>query len=92
MACDLAVAARSASFIQAFSKIGLVPDAGGTWFLLQEAGPGARDGLRDAGRQGAGAAGEEWGMIWKCVDDDALAAETAQLARHLATLPTKALA
>ncbi|MCJ7798356.1 MAG: 2-(1,2-epoxy-1,2-dihydrophenyl)acetyl-CoA isomerase PaaG [Polaromonas sp.] len=89
--CDLVLAARSASFIQAFSKIGLIPDAGGTWLLPRLVGRGRALGLALlADRLGAEEA-ERMGLIWQCVDDAALAGDALALAQRLASLPVKAL-
>jgi 2-(1,2-epoxy-1,2-dihydrophenyl)acetyl-CoA isomerase len=89
MTCDMAVAAPGASFIQAFSKIGLVPDAGGSWLLVQKLGLARAMGLALTGdKLGAGQA-REWGLIWD-VADDPLAAAIA-LAQRLAAMPTRAL-
>lgn len=88
LACDLVLAARSASFIQAFSKIALVPDCGGTWWLPRLAGLQRAMGMALlAGRVSAEDA-ERWGLVWKCVDDDKLMEEANALARTLATGPT----
>lgn len=92
LACDIVLAARSASFIQAFCKLGLVPDAGGTWALPRAVGMARAMGLALLGDKLSAEQAEAWGMIWKCVDDDQLAAETDRLARHFATAPTKGLA
>ena len=89
--CDIVVAARSASFLQAFSKIGLVPDCGGTWLLPRLVGRGRAFGLAMLADKLAAADAERIGLIWKCVDDDAFAGEVETLAARLATLPTKAL-
>lgn len=89
MTCDIAIAAPAASFIQAFSKIGLIPDAGGTWFLTQRLGLARAMALAMTGDKLSSAQAKEWGMIWD-VADDCVAAATA-LAGRLATLPTKAL-
>lgn len=90
-ACDIVVAARSASFIQAFCKIGLVPDSGGTWILPRVAGLARARGLALLGEKLPAEKAEQWGMIWKCVDDDKLQEETLSMAKHLATQPTKGL-
>ena len=92
LACDLVVAARSASFIQAFAKIALVPDAGGTWFLPRLVGHQRAMGLALLGDKLSAEQAEQWGLIWRCVDDDAFAAEVDILAARLATAPTQALA
>ena len=89
MTCDIAIAAPSASFIQAFSKIGLIPDAGGTWFLAQRLGLARAMALAFTGDKLPAAQAKDWGMIWD-VADDCLGAATA-LAQRLATMPTQAL-
>ena len=89
MTCDIAIAAPTASFIQAFSKIGLVPDAGGTWFLAQRLGLARAVGLAMTGDKLSATQARDWGMIWD-VADDCLAAATA-LAQRLAAMPTRAL-
>ena len=92
LACDIVLAARSASFIQAFCKIGLIPDAGGTWTLPRLVGQARAMGLAMLGDKVSAEQAEQWGMIWRCVDDEALMTEAEQLAAHLATQPTKGLA
>jgi len=89
MSCDIAIAAPTASFIQAFSKIGLIPDAGGSWFLPQRVGLARALGLAMTADKLSATQARDWGMIWD-VADDPLAAATA-LAQRLATMPTKAL-
>lgn len=89
MACDIAIAAPGASFIQAFSKIGLVPDSGGTWLLPQRVGLARAMALAFTGDKLAAADAKAMGMIWD-VQDDALAAAKA-MAQRLAAMPTKAL-
>jgi 2-(1,2-epoxy-1,2-dihydrophenyl)acetyl-CoA isomerase len=69
LACDLVVAARSASFLQAFSKIGLIPDTGGTWFLPQRVGMARAIGLALLADKLPAEKAAEWGLIWDCVDD-----------------------
>jgi 2-(1,2-epoxy-1,2-dihydrophenyl)acetyl-CoA isomerase len=91
LACDIVLAERSASFVQAFAKIGLVPDSGGSWLLPQRIGMARAMGLALLAEKLPAERAEQWGLIWKCVDDAALATETAQLAQHLAAQPTKAL-
>jgi 2-(1,2-epoxy-1,2-dihydrophenyl)acetyl-CoA isomerase len=91
LACDIVLAARSAVFIQAFCKIGLIPDAGGTWFLPRQVGRARAAGLALLGDKLPAERAEAWGLIWKAVDDDRLASEAQALARHLATQPTTAL-
>jgi len=92
LACDIVIAARGAKFVQAFCKIGLLPDSGGTWILPRLVGPARAAGLALLGDAVTAEQAAEWGLIWKCVDDAQLAAETEALARHLATQPTKGLA
>jgi 2-(1,2-epoxy-1,2-dihydrophenyl)acetyl-CoA isomerase len=91
-ACDLVYAARSASFLQAFARIGLIPDAGGTWVLPRLAGPMRARGLAMLAEPFPAETAEAWGLIWKCVDDDKLEAEVAAVAGKLAAAPTYALA
>ena len=91
LACDLVIATKSASFLQAFSKIGLIPDTGGTWFLPQRIGMARAMGLALLAEKLPADQAAAWGLIWECVDDDAFAARIDALARQLATAPTKAL-
>ncbi|WP_186252456.1 2-(1,2-epoxy-1,2-dihydrophenyl)acetyl-CoA isomerase PaaG [Burkholderia gladioli] len=91
LACDLVLAARSASFIQSFVKIGLVPDSGGTWFLPQRVGFARALGLALTGDKLGAEQAAEWGMIWRAVDDEALAATATTLATELARQPTRAI-
>jgi 2-(1,2-epoxy-1,2-dihydrophenyl)acetyl-CoA isomerase len=92
LACDIVLAGRSASFIQAFSKIGLVPDTGGTWLLPRLVGRARALGLALLGDKLAASDAERIGLVWKCVDDAALADEAATLAQRLGGMPVKALA
>jgi 2-(1,2-epoxy-1,2-dihydrophenyl)acetyl-CoA isomerase len=92
LCCDFVVAARSASFIQAFSKIGLVPDCGGTWLLPRLVGRARALGLAMTGDKLPAEEAERIGMIWKCVDDAALTESVQALAAKLALMPSKALA
>jgi 2-(1,2-epoxy-1,2-dihydrophenyl)acetyl-CoA isomerase len=92
LACDIVLAARSASFVQVFCKIGLVPDSGGTWNLPRAVGLARAKGLALLGDKLTAEQAESWGMIWQCVDDDQLMGEAIKLAEHLATQPTKGLA
>jgi len=89
MTCDIAIAAPGASFIQAFSKIGLIPDAGGSWFLVERLGLARAMALAMTGDKLPAAQAKEWGLIWD-VQDDPLAAALA-MAEKLATMPTQAL-
>jgi 2-(1,2-epoxy-1,2-dihydrophenyl)acetyl-CoA isomerase len=88
---DIVIAARSASFIQAFSKIGLIPDCGGTWLLPRLVGRAQALGLAMLADKLSAEDAVRIGLIWKCVDDAALPAEVAAIAARLATLPTRAL-
>jgi 2-(1,2-epoxy-1,2-dihydrophenyl)acetyl-CoA isomerase len=90
-ACDLVIAARSASFLQAFCRIGLVPDTGGTWFLPRLAGSARAMGLMLLGEPLPAEKAADWGLIWKVVDDDRLMEEAATLAKRLAQGPTVGL-
>jgi len=91
LACDIVLAARSAAFIQAFVKIGLVPDCGGTYFLPRLAGTQRAMALAMTGERLSAEDAERWGLIWKCVDDADLAAESEKLATQLASGPTASL-
>jgi 2-(1,2-epoxy-1,2-dihydrophenyl)acetyl-CoA isomerase len=91
LACDIVLAARSAVFIQAFSKIGLVPDAGGSYFLPRLVGSARAMALTLLGDKLGAEQAAQWGMIWRAVDDAELLAEARQLARHLAAQATVAL-
>jgi 2-(1,2-epoxy-1,2-dihydrophenyl)acetyl-CoA isomerase len=92
LACDLVIAARSASFVQAFAKLGLVPDSGGTWFLPRLAGTARAMGLALLGDKLPAEQAAEWGLIWRCVADSELADVVAGLATQLAAAPTRGLA
>jgi 2-(1,2-epoxy-1,2-dihydrophenyl)acetyl-CoA isomerase len=91
LACDIVLAARSASFIQIFCKIGLIPDSGGTWNLPRAVGMARARGLALLGDRLPAETAEEWGLIWKCVDDDKLREEAKKMADHFASQPTVAL-
>jgi len=91
-ACDIVLAARSASFIQAFCKIGLVPDSGGTWTLPRLVGHARAMALSMLGDKISAEQAQSWGMIWQVVDDEQLKDEALSLAKRLATQPTKGLA
>ena len=88
LACDIVVAARSARFVQAFSKLGLVPDAGATHFLTGRLGTARALGLALSGEQLTAEQAEAWGLIWKCVDDAELMPTVRALAERLAAGPT----
>ena len=89
LACDLVIAARSASFIQSFSKVGLLPDSGGTWFLPRLVGNARAMGLALLGDKLSAEEAVAWGLIWKVVDDAQLMNEATSAARSLAEGPTK---
>jgi 2-(1,2-epoxy-1,2-dihydrophenyl)acetyl-CoA isomerase len=92
LACDLVIAAKSASFIQSFSKLGLVPDSGGTWFLPRLVGPARAIGLAFMADKLSAEQAAAWGLIWRCVEDAELPGVVDQLARQLAAAPTRGLA
>ena len=92
LGCDLVVAARGASFIQAFSKIGLVPDCGGTWLLPRLVGRARALGLALTGDKLGAEEAQRIGLIWQCVDDALLMDAALDLARRLAAMPVRALA
>jgi 2-(1,2-epoxy-1,2-dihydrophenyl)acetyl-CoA isomerase len=89
LACDIVIAARSASFVQSFAKLGLVPDSGGTYFLPRLVGTARAMGLSLLGERLSAEEAQRWGLIWKAVDDAKLADEAAAMARSLAAGPTK---
>ena len=91
LACDIVLAGRSASFIQAFSKIGLIPDSGGTWLLPRLVGRARALGLALLGDKLPAAEAERIGLIWRCVDDTALADAALSLASRLAARSTRGL-
>jgi 2-(1,2-epoxy-1,2-dihydrophenyl)acetyl-CoA isomerase len=92
LGCDLVIAARSASFIQAFSKIGLIPDCGGTWLLPRLVGRARAIGLAMTGDKLPAEEAQRIGLIWQCVDDAALMDAALALANKLSVMPTQALA
>ena len=91
LACDIVIAAKSASFIQVFSRIGLIPDAGGTYTLPRLVGTARAMAAAMLAEKVSAEQAEQWGMIWKCVDDDRLMNEATALARQLAGQATRAL-
>jgi len=91
LACDLVIAAKSASFIQSFSKLGLVPDSGATWFLPRLVGTARALGLAMLGERLHAADAAAWGLIWRCVEDAEFAATVDALAGALAAAPTRGL-
>ena len=92
LACDIVIATKSASFIQAFCKIGLVPDSGGTYFLPRLVGSARAMGLAFFGDRVSAEQAADWGLIWKCVDDGEFVATTDAMAAQLADAPTAGLA
>lgn len=89
LVCDLVYAAESASFIQSFSKLGLVPDSGGTWWLPRLVGPARAMGLALLGEKLTATQAAEWGVIWRCVADDQLMSTVRSVALQLAAGPTR---
>lgn len=92
MACDFVLAARSASFILSFAKIGLVPDSGSSWHLARAIGLPRAKALAMLGNKLSADQAEQWGLIYQVHDDENLMTEARKLAGHLATQPTTALA
>jgi 2-(1,2-epoxy-1,2-dihydrophenyl)acetyl-CoA isomerase len=92
LACDIVLAARSASFIQSFARVGLVPDSGGTWTLPRLIGDARARGLALTAEPLSAQKAEDWGLIWKCVDDAALSSEAQKLCEYFAAAPTQGLA
>jgi 2-(1,2-epoxy-1,2-dihydrophenyl)acetyl-CoA isomerase len=92
LACDIVLAAKSASFVEVFCKLGLVPDTGGTYFLPRLIGTARAMGLSMLGEKLTAERAESWGLIWKCVPDAELQQETQAMARHFASAPTRGLA
>jgi 2-(1,2-epoxy-1,2-dihydrophenyl)acetyl-CoA isomerase len=92
LACDIVIATKSASFIQSFSKIGLVPDSGGTWLLPRLVGNARAIGLSFLADKLAAEQAAQWGLIWRCVDDAEFKDAVDVLARQFASAPTRGLA
>ena len=91
LAGDITLATRSASFVLAFARIGLVPDAGSTFFLPQRIGKARAAGLAMLGEKIDAETAEQWGLVWKCIDDAEFASTVDAYARRLASAPTRAL-
>lgn len=91
LACDIVIAARSAKFIQAFSRIGLIPDAGGSWSLTRILGEPRAKALTMTAEPLTAETAADWGLIWKVVDDADLLTSATELARRLAAGPTLGL-
>jgi 2-(1,2-epoxy-1,2-dihydrophenyl)acetyl-CoA isomerase len=92
LACDIVLAARSATFVQAFARIGLIPDCGGTWFLPRLIGAARARALAMLAEPLTAEKAESWGLIWKAVDDASLMPEATKLCEHFAKAPTVGLA
>ena len=92
LSCDLVLARRSAKFVQAFSSIGLIPDAGGTWVLPHLIGQARALGFTLTGGTVSAAQAEQWGLIWRAIEDEAFDAEVESLTAQLANAPTQGLA
>src|SRR5213079_2911976 len=92
LGCDIVFAARSASFVQAFAKIGLIPDCGGTWLLPRLIGPARARALALTAEPLPAEKAEAWGMIWKACPDDELMTEAHKLCVQFASAPTVGLA
>ena len=91
LACDIVIAARSAAFVQAFCRLGLVPDSGATWFLPRLVGNARAVGLSMLGDKLPAQQAADWGLIWRCVDDAELVQTVDKLAAELALAPTLGL-
>jgi len=92
MACDIVIAARSASFILSFAKVGLVPDSGSSWHFARALGLPRAKALAMLGNKLKAEQAEQWGLIYQVVDDENLMQEAQELSGYLATQPTEALA
>ena len=92
MGCDIALAAHNASFTMAFSKIGLIPDSGGTYLLPRLVGTARAMGLAVFGAKLSAEQAANWGLIWRCVDDAELPAAVDAMLKQLASAPTRGLA
>jgi len=91
-ACDIVIAAKSAKFIMSFANIGLVPDSGGSWAMPRLVGQARALGMALTGEPVSAEKAADWGLVWKCVDDDQLADETNALIEKFASAPTRGLA
>jgi 2-(1,2-epoxy-1,2-dihydrophenyl)acetyl-CoA isomerase len=92
LACDIVIAGKSASFVEAFCRLGLIPDTGGTWILPRLIGMARATGLAMLGEKLTADRAEQWGLIWKAVPDELLMTEATAMAEHFAIAPTKGLA
>ncbi|GJM01473.1 MAG: 2-(1,2-epoxy-1,2-dihydrophenyl)acetyl-CoA isomerase [Methyloligella sp.] len=91
LACDIVVATKSAQFMQAFSKIGLTPDTGNTWFLAKNIGTARAIGMTYLSGKISALQAKEWGLIWDVFNDEEFSETTMELAKTLSQAPTKAL-
>ena len=92
MACDIVIAARSASFILSFAKVGLVPDSGSSWHFARAIGLPRAKAMAMLGTKIKAEQAEQWGLIYQVVDNEALESTSTEMAAHLAKQPTEALA
>jgi 2-(1,2-epoxy-1,2-dihydrophenyl)acetyl-CoA isomerase len=92
LACDIVIAARSAKFVQTFARVGLIPDSGGTWLLPRLIGEARARGLALLAQDLPAEIAANWGLIWKCVNDDALIYEARRICEHFSVAPTQGLA
>ncbi len=92
LACDIVIAARSARFIQSFARVGLVPDTGGTWTLPRLVGEARARGLALLAQELPAEKALDWGLIWRCVDDNTLIYEARRICEHFSIAPTQGLA
>ena len=91
-ACDIVIAAKSASFIESFCKLGLIPDTGGTYFLPRLVGTARAMGMALLGEKISAQQAADWGLIWKCVDDAEFQETVNKMAMQFAAAPTLGLA
>jgi len=91
LACDVVLAAQSAKFIQSFSKVGLIPDTGGSWHLPRLLGEARAKGLAFTAQPLTAAQAEQWGLIWKALPDDVLMAQAREMTAGFANGPTLGL-
>ncbi len=92
LACDIVIAGQSAKFVQSFARIGLVPDTGGTWILPRLVGDARARGLALLAQDLPAEKATDWGLIWRCVEDDVLMFEAGRICEHFAMAPTQGLA
>jgi len=92
LACDIVLAGHSASFVEVFCKLGLIPDTGGTYFLPRLAGTARAMGMALLGEKISAEQAADWGLIWKAVPDAELMVQARAMARHFAAAPTRGLA